>query len=438
MLERGTIEESNNPWMSPTVFVRKKTGDLRLCVDYRELNKKTTCDAYPLPLPDEVQDCLAKSAVFSTLDLQSGYWQLPVSIKDREKTAFCPVGLYQFCRMTFGLTGAPASFQRLMDKILRDLPFACTYKDNILVFSSDPIKHMEHLCQVFRRLQEAGLTLCGRKCHIGLTQVTYQGHVFSAKGMSLDPKKTQAITEWSWPTNVTEVRRFIGIASYYRHYFANFAQEAVPLHLLMQKGILFYWNTDCENAFINLKTRLSTAPILSFPQFDSNADNFSLYTDASSVGVGAVLEGSGKVIAYSSRSLTKADRQYSTIQKECLAIVYATKQFCHYLLGRHFNLFTDHAPLQWLSAQKMEGLLCRWALCFQEYDFSIMYRKGTQNQNADALSRFDTKALQSHSTVTTILKPSPFLTHLRKAKMNDEHIQQLHSVLATSQTTLKG
>jgi len=126
----------------------------------------------------------------------------------------------------------------------------------------------------------------------------------------------------------------------------------------MQKGILFYWNTDCENDFINLKTRLSTAPILSFPQFDSNADNFSLYTDASSVGVGAVLEQSSKVIVYASRSLTQAERQYSTIQKECLAIVYATKQFRHYLLGRHFNLFTDHAPLQWLSAQKMEGLLC--------------------------------------------------------------------------------
>ena len=177
-------------------------------MDYRELNKKTTRDAYPLPLLDEVQDRLAKSTVFSTLDLQSGYWQLPVSIKDREKTAFCPgpgMGLYQFCQMPFGLTGAPASFQRLMDKILRGLPFASTYIDDILVFSPDPIKHKEHLRQVFKYLQEAGLTPRGRKCHIGLTQVTYLGHVFSAKGMSPDPRKTLAISEWPRPTNVAEV-----------------------------------------------------------------------------------------------------------------------------------------------------------------------------------------------------------------------------------------
>ena len=158
------------------------------------------------------------------------------------------------------------------------------------------------------------------------------------------------------------------------------------MHQLTQKGATFNWNTDCENAFINLKTYLYTAPILSYPQFDSNADDFSLYTDASSVRVGAVLEQHGKVIAYASRSLMKVKRQYSAIQKECLDIVFAIKQIRHYLLGRHFTLFTDHAPLQWLSAQRIEGLLCRWALCLQEYDFSIVYRKGTQNQNADALS----------------------------------------------------
>ena len=209
MLEQGIIEESSSPWMSPMVFVRKKTGDLRLCVDYRKVNKKTTKDAYPLPLPDEVQDRLAKSTVFSTLDLQSGYWQLPVSIKDREKTAFCPgpgMGLFQFCRMPFGLTGTPASFQRLMDKILRGLPFASTYIDDILIFSSDPITHREHLNQVFARLREAGLTLRGKKCHIGLTQVSYLGHVFSGKGMSPDPRKTQAIVNWPQPTSVAEVR----------------------------------------------------------------------------------------------------------------------------------------------------------------------------------------------------------------------------------------
>ena len=296
MLEQGIIEESNSPWMSPMVFVRKKTGDLRLCVDYRQVNKETTKDAYPLPLPDEVQDRLAKSTVFSTLDLQSGYWQLPVSIKDREKTAFCPgpgMGLFQFCRMPFGLTGAPASFQRLMDKILRGLPFVSTYIDDILVFSPDPITHKEHLNQVFAHLQEAGQTLRGKKCYIGLNQVSYLGHVFSGQGMSPDPRKTQVIMNWPQPTSVAEVRQFIGLASYYRCYIADFAQVAAPLYQLMQKKATFNWSADCVNAFNNLKNQLSTAPILSFPQFDSNADNFSLYTDASSVGLGAVLEQSG-------------------------------------------------------------------------------------------------------------------------------------------------
>ena len=435
MLEQGIIEESNSPWMAPAVFVRKKSGDLQLCVDYRELNKKTTRDAYPLPLPDEIQSQLAKSTIFSTLDLHCGYWQLPVSVKDREKTAFCPgpgMGLYQFCCMPFGLAGAPASFQRLMDKILRGLPFASTYIDDILVFSPDPIQHKDHLRQVFNRLFQAGLTLRGTKCHIGMSHVTYLGHVFSASGMSPDPKKTQAIVKWSQPTSVTAVRQFIGLASYYRRYIANFAQIAAPQHHLTQKGVQFVWNDECKKAFNMLKTHLSTAPILSFPQFNCGADNFTLYTDASSVGIGAVLEQSGKVIAYASRALTAAEKQYSTIQKECLAIVYATKQFRHYLLGRHFKLVTDHAPLQWLSAQKMEGLLCRWALALQEYDFSIMYRKGTQHVNADALSR------QEYATATTVLKPSEFLQQLHEAQQQDEYLHQLHKSLAASQTRLKG
>ena len=423
------------------MFVRKKTGDLRLCVDYRELNKKTTCDAYPLPLPDKVQDRLANSTVFSTLDLQSGYWQLPVSVKDREKTAFCPgpgIGLYQFCRMPFGLAGASASFQRLMDKILRGLPFASTYIDDILVFSSDPMQHKKHLREVFLRLQEAGLTLRGKKCHIGFSQVTYLDHVFSAAGMAPDPKKTQAIVEWPCPTNVATVQQFIGIASYYRRYIANFAQIAAPLHRLTQKGVTFEWNQECENAFAGLKNRLSTAPILSFPQFDSKADVFLLYTDASSVGLGAVLEQNDAVIAYASRALTQGERQYSTIQKECLAIVYATKQFCHYILGRWFKLITDHAPLQWLNAQKMEGFLCRWALSLQEYDFSIVYQKGSQNQNADALSRLETNTECSFPTASTILQSSTFLTELKEAQEKDDLIQQLIEPLRTSQSTLKG
>ena len=184
MLQQGIIEVSSSPWMAPAVFVLKKSGEIRLCIDYRELNKKTKKDAYPLPLPDEVQDRLAGSTIFSTLDLQSGYWQLPVNPVDQEKTAFCPgpgMGLYQFRRMPFGLTGAPSSFQRLMDNVLRGLPFVTIYLNDILIHSQSLLLHKQHLRTVFNRLAAAGLTLRGKKCHIGLKNVCYLGHVFQER-----------------------------------------------------------------------------------------------------------------------------------------------------------------------------------------------------------------------------------------------------------------
>ena len=242
MLDQGIIEESSSPWMAPAVYIRKKSGELRMCVEYRELNKRTTKDANPLPLPDEVQDQLAQYKIFSTLDLKSGYWQLPVHPEDRIKTAFCPgpgLGLYQFCRMPFGLSGAPSSFQHLMDKVLRGLSFATTYVDDILVHSTSKEEHKVHLRQVFQRLREAGLTLKGKKCHIGKTQVSYLGHVFSGTGMVPDPQKVQAVKDWPTPTSVTDVRQFVGLASYYRRYISWFADIAAPLHALTRKGASF-------------------------------------------------------------------------------------------------------------------------------------------------------------------------------------------------------
>ena len=314
MIKQGIIQESSSPWMAPAVFVPKKSGEIRLCIDYRELNKKTTKDAYPLPLPDEVQDRLAGSTVFSTLDLQCGYWQMPVNPGDRAKTAFCPgpgMGLFEFTRMPFGLTGAPSSFQRLMDKLFRDLPYVTTYIDDVLVHSSSEELHIQHLREVFRRLKAAGLTLRGRKCHMGMTKVPYLGHVFSATGMAPDQEKVRAIRQWPVPTDATEVRRFLGLASYYRRYIHQFSHIAAPLHSLTQKHTEFVWTSECQTAFITLKEKLMQAPILVYPRFDSNAPLFVLQTDASSVGVGAVLEQGGKVVASASRALTKAERQYS-------------------------------------------------------------------------------------------------------------------------------
>ena len=310
----------------------------------------------------------------------------------KKKTAFCPgpgMGLFQFKRMPFGLTGAPSSFQRLMDTVLRGLPFVTIYLDDILVHSPDEEIHRSHLRQVFDRLRAAGLVLRGKKCHIGLSAVDYLGHVFSGSGMAPDPKKIQAVLQLPEPTDVTTLRHFLGLASYYRRYIHQFSDIAAPLNQLTQKGVTFVWDQKCKEAFITLKQHLISAPILMYPSFDQSSPEFCLQTDASAVGIGAVLEQGGHVIAYASRSLTQPERHYSVIQRECLAIVYAVKQFRHYLLGRQFKLFTDHAPLQWLSAQKMEGMLCRWALALQEYNFQVVYRKGSLNANADALSRLE-------------------------------------------------
>ena len=210
---------------------------------------------------------------------------------------------------------------------------------------------------------------------------------FQVKGMAPDKQKVSAVEGWPVPQNAADVRKFLGLASYYRRYILHFSDIAKPLHQLTQKDAKFTWSHEHIHAFNILKQKLAQAPILAYPQFGKNSPPFILQTDASSVGLGCVLEQNGHVIAYASRALSKAEQQYSVIQKECLAAVFAMKQFRHYLLGRKFQLLTDHSPLQWLSSQKMEGLLCRWALALQEYDFTIKYRKGSLNANADALSR---------------------------------------------------
>ena len=424
MLEQDIIARSKSPWMAPAVLVPKKSGQLRICVDYRELNKRTTKDSYPLPLPDEAQDRLTGSTIFSTLNLQSGYWQLPVNVADREKTAFCPgpgMGLYEFCRMPFGLTGAPSSFQRLMDKTLHGFPFVTIYLDDILIHSNNVQVHAQHLKVVFQRLQNAGLTLRGTKCHIGLPSVRYLGHIFSAKGMSPDPSKVQDITDWPTPTNPTEVRQFLGLASYYRRYILNFSNTAGPLYSLTQKNVPFTWDLACNEAFDTLKSHLVQSPDFAYPCFHQEAEPFVLQTDASAIGLGAVLEQYGHVIAYASWSLTSSERNYSVKQRECLAIVFALKQFRHYLLGRSFQIHTDHEPLQWLSAQNMEGMLCRWALAMQEYNFTIVHRNGSANTNADALSR-----LPPPSCALTVALPHYSLPELKKAQMLDPIISVVH------------
>ena len=255
------------------------------------------------------------------------------------------------------------------DTILCNLPFITTYLDDVLVHSSSIEEHHSHLKLVLERLQSVGLTLCDGKCNNGVYQVRYLGHVFSEKGMEPDSTKESAVCNWPISTNSSELRSFLGLASYYWRYIHRFAKIAVPLYQRTTKGAVFTRDEACQSAFTQLKQKLTESPVLTFSSFDSPTDQFILriITDASATGIGAILEQGRWIVANASRTLSASERNYSVIQREYLAIVYALKQFRHYLLRRKFQLVTDHAPLQWLSSQKTEGLLACWALAKQEF-----------------------------------------------------------------------
>ena len=307
-----------------------------------------------------------------------------------------------------------------MNQLFCDVSFVNTYIDDILIHSITKVEHISHLKIVFCRLKDAGLTLRGCKCKIRMTKVHLLGHVFSAQGMAPDEEKVRAVTEWPTPHDASEVREFLGFASYYRQYVLKFADIAASLHQLTKKGVPYIWTPECDSAFNVLKEKLTQAPILAYLMFRSGAGQFILATNASNIGIAAVLEQDGHVIAYTRRTLSKSEKNYSVIQKECLAIVYATKQFRHYLLGRHFTIVTDHAPLQWLSAQKMEGLLCWWALDLQEYDFKIEYKKGSNNSNADARSR---RPGQEAPDMAAAMRTQSDITALRLSQEQDPHLK---------------
>ena len=392
MLDLDIIEPCDSPWASPVVMVKKKDGTWRFCVDYRKLNDTTRKDSYPLPHIEDTFDALAGSHYFCALDLASGYWQVEMAEEDKPKTAFVTKqGLYQFKVMPFGLCNAPATFERLMEMVLKGYLWkrCMVYIDDVVVYGRSFEETLTNFQLVLERIRQAGLKLKPTKCELFATEILYLGFMVTGKGVRPDPAKVDSVRKWPRPCNVADVRSFLGFASYHRRFIKGFSDIARPLTELTQKGIDFVWEDRQEKAFLDLRVSLCTAPVLSHPR--PNCD-FILDTDASNFAVGGVLsqvvDGKEQVIAFASSALSHSQMNYCTTHRELLAVVSMTKRFRHYLLGRRFLLRTDHSSLRWLlNYRDVDGMLARWLVKLQEYDMLIEHRPGRLHGNADGLSR---------------------------------------------------
>ena len=391
--DKGIIRPSNSPWASPLVLVQKKNGKIRVCVDYRRVNNLTSKDAFPLP---KIQDCLdsvAGSVLFSALDLTAGYHQVKVKESDVPKTAFVTkYGHFEYVSMPFGLTNAPATFQRVMELALNGLQWqiCLIYIDDILIFSRNFDEHLDRLRQVVQRIKEAGLKLKPEKCQMFQEEVTFLGHRVTKSGVLPDNTNIEKIINWKTSTTVTEVRQFLGMASYYRRFVKNFSVIAKPITELTKKDVPFYWSDKCEEAFQTLKSILIGPEVMGHP--DPDEGTFLLDCDACDVGIGAVLsqmqQGRERVIAYASRTLNKAERNYCVTDKELLAVRHFVEYFKQYLLGQHFTVRSDHQALVWLfKLKEPKGRVARWIEILSAYNFELIYRCNPQHTNADGLSR---------------------------------------------------
>jgi transposase InsO family protein len=397
LLQKDIVMPSTSPYNSPIWIVPKKPDSQgnkrwRMVMDYRKLNEKTVGDAYPLPNICDILDQLGAAKYFSVLDLASGFHQIPMDPGDAHKTAFStPHGHYEFLRMPFGLKNAPATFQRLMDQILTGLQGIemFVYMDDIVIYASSLREHDIKMEKLMQRLRSANLTLQPDKCEFLRHEVAYLGHVLTEDGVRPDPQKIAAVKSFPTPRNLKNIRQFLGLAGYYRRFISDFSRIASPLSNLLKKDREFRWNADAQKAFDTLRDLLCKEPILQFPDFEKD---FLLTTDASNCAVAGVLSqgpiGKDLPISYASRVLNAAEKNYSTIEKELLAITYCVSHFRPYLYGRRFTLVTDHQPLVWLHKVKdPTSRLARWRLKLEEYDYTVVYKAGKTNKNADALSR---------------------------------------------------
>lgn len=392
MLNAGVIEPSKSEWASPPVLVRKKDGSWRYCIDFRALNNVTVKDAYPLPLIEECMDSLADKKYFCTLDMNSGYWQIPVSPEDKEKTAFITrYGLYQFSRMPFGLSNSPATFQRAMHLVLSGLiwEIVIVYLDDINITGSTFEETLRNLEIVLQRFRRYGLKLKPRKCGLFLTEAKFLGRMADQNGIRITKEHVQDIQGWPVPKNKKEVQQFLGFINYHRGFIQGLAGMCAPLYELTKLKGTWDWTDRHTEAFNKLKEAMTNPPVLGYP---NAKDTFILDTDASDFSIGAALsqlqKGKEQPISFASKALNAKQQQYCTTRKELLSVVVFAQHYEHYLLGRSFTIRTDHASLTWLMRfKKIGGQLARWLEYLSRFSYSIQHRSGVKHSNADGMSR---------------------------------------------------
>lgn len=387
MLAQGIIQPSISPFSSPVLLVKKKDGSWRFCTDYRALNSITVKDSFPIPTVDELLDELHGACYFSKLDLRSGYHQILVKLEDRPKTAFrTHQGLYEWLVMPFGLSNAPASFQSLMNQVFQSLlrKSVLVFFDDILVYSPNWSMHLTHLEEVLQLMRHHQLYAKLSKCCFGFTKVDYLGHTISQEGVHMDKDKVKAVLDWPLPTNLKQLRGFLGLSGYYRRFIRNYASIAAPLTALLKKDA-FEWSQPVTDAFLALQQAITAAPVLALPDFSKP---FILETDASGTGIGAILSQDKHPIAYFSKKLAPSMQHKSAYVRELYAVTEAMAKFRHYILGHKFIIRTDQQSLKALTDQTIQTPeQQKWLHKFLGFDFTIEYKPGKDNVAADALSR---------------------------------------------------
>lgn len=394
MLNNNIIRPSTSPYSAPIWIVPKKddaSGEKkwRLVIDYRKLNDKTIDDKYPIPNMEEILDKLGRSMYFTTLDLAKGFHQVEIDERDVHKTAFSVEGgHYEFLRMPFGLKTAPATFQRLMNVVLGDLlgKICLVYLDDVIIFSTSLEEHLNSIRLVLNRIKKANLKIQPDKCEFLKKETEFLGHIVTREGIKPNDKKVECVANYPLPKTPKEIKQFLGLSGYYRKFIKDYAMVAKPMTKYLKKDVKLNINDpEYLKSFNKLKTLLTSNPILKYPDFDKK---FVVNTDASNYALGAVLSQDNHPICFASRTLNEHEINYSTIEKELLAVIWAVGYFRPYLFGRKFTIQTDHQPLQWLfSIKEPNSKLVRWRLKLEEYDYDIVYKRGINNGNADALSR---------------------------------------------------